>query len=163
MSCHVIGLDVSAWRGGCTHVTRASAQVQFALLFFFPPLLLPLLLLPSSSRQAKIKETFVAFDVDQNGEINMTELRALLGRLGEMPSEKHLQVGCDAVRCSAVDRSGRIEVFGSARLEDMQQVFPCIYLNFRFGWLDMFYQDKLIGAVAAGVEVGQICSAGARR
>lgn len=27
-----------------------------------------------------------------NGEIDMTELRALLGRMGEMPSERHLQV-----------------------------------------------------------------------
>eukprot|EP00903_Cladosiphon_okamuranus_P012347 g11576.t1 len=45
----------------------------------------------SDQEKSKIKETFVAFDTDQNGEINMTELRVLLGRLGEMPSEKHLQ------------------------------------------------------------------------
>eukprot|EP00752_Nemacystus_decipiens_P007180 g6429.t1 len=45
----------------------------------------------SDQEKLKIKETFVTFDTDQNGEINMTELRAMLGRLGEMPSEKHLQ------------------------------------------------------------------------
>lgn len=42
--------------------------------------------------QVKIKKTFAEFDMDQNGEIDLTELRSLLGRLGEMPSEKHLQV-----------------------------------------------------------------------
>lgn len=43
--------------------------------------------------QTKIKETFAAHDSNQNGEINMAELRALLESLGQVPSEKHLQVG----------------------------------------------------------------------
>ena len=58
--------------------------------------------------QSKIKETFVTFDTDQDGEINMAELRAMLGRLGEMPSEKHLQVHtyAQAATGGALIRSG---------------------------------------------------------
>lgn len=70
-----------------------SRGLHFGRPFLFFILLFFLLLLLPSSPQLNIKETFVSFDADQNGEINMTELRALLGRLGEMPSEKHLQVG----------------------------------------------------------------------
>lgn len=46
-----------------------------------------------SCLQTKIKEAFAAFDTNQSGDISMEELRALLGQLGEIPSEKHLQVG----------------------------------------------------------------------
>lgn len=42
--------------------------------------------------QAKLKTTFASFDADMDGQIDMSELRALLSRIGEMPSEKHLQV-----------------------------------------------------------------------
>lgn len=65
-----------------------------------PPCSLPLgaavsqncLLFLWSYSQAKLKTTFASFDADMDGQIDMSELRALLSRIGEMPSEKHLQV-----------------------------------------------------------------------
>lgn len=43
--------------------------------------------------QRRIRETFAAFDVNQDGHIDMMELRGVLSRMGEIPSEKQLQVG----------------------------------------------------------------------
>lgn len=42
--------------------------------------------------QRRIRETFSAFDVNQDGHIDMMELRGFLSRMGEIPSEKQLQV-----------------------------------------------------------------------
>lgn len=40
-----------------------------------------------------MKQAFATLDGNQDGQILMSELRALLGQMGEMPSERHLQVG----------------------------------------------------------------------
>lgn len=41
--------------------------------------------------KTKMKQAFGALDGNQDGQILMSELRALLGQMGEMPSERHLQ------------------------------------------------------------------------
>lgn len=43
--------------------------------------------------QTKMKQAFGALDGNQDGQILMSELRELLRQMGEMPSEKNLQVG----------------------------------------------------------------------
>lgn len=40
-----------------------------------------------------MKQAFCALDRNQDGQILMSELRGLLGQMGEMPSERNLQVG----------------------------------------------------------------------
>lgn len=109
---------VCAWLG-LSGVLRNTQLLNSDLLFVHSLLPLLLLMMMLILMQSKIKETFVAFDTDQNGEINMTELRALLGRLGEMPSEKHLQVGWDAVDRASGSFAGRGGPWGrSIRLVD---------------------------------------------
>ncbi|CAB1100770.1 unnamed protein product [Ectocarpus sp. CCAP 1310/34] len=61
-----------------------------------------------SCLQTKIKEAFAAFDTNQSGDISMQELRALLGQLGEMPSEKLLQVGQESMREADTDNNGSV-------------------------------------------------------
>lgn len=39
-----------------------------------------------------MKENFAGHDVDMNGEIDMAELRRFLGEMGEIPTERQLQV-----------------------------------------------------------------------
>ncbi|CAM9964616.1 unnamed protein product [Ascophyllum nodosum] len=56
----------------------------------------------SQQEKAKIKQTFVAFDVNEDGQIDMMELRGILSRMGEMPSEKQLQ---DVMREADTDGS----------------------------------------------------------
>ena len=46
-----------------------------------------------TKKQTKMKQAFATLDGNQDGQILMSELRALLGQMGEMPSERHLQVG----------------------------------------------------------------------
>ncbi|CAM9190224.1 unnamed protein product [Ectocarpus sp. 4 AP-2014] len=59
----------------------------------------------SGQEKTKIKEAFAAFDTNQSGDISMEELRALLGQLGEMPSEKHLQ---ESMREADTDNNGSV-------------------------------------------------------